>query len=110
MFERARGFFSTTLQRHAISLRTLCVKGEYRSLLAAMLLVLYHSKEFQHVPMKERQKAAWEARQRAMRHWQFWLAIVLMMIATVVGSLIAQNWFGDGRVSGFRGQVLTLYN
>ena len=60
-----------------------------------MLPVLYCSQEFQHVPVRLRRKAAWEARQRAMRHWQFWFAIILMMAATVAGSLIAQHWFGD---------------
>ena len=72
-----------------------------------MLPVLYWSKEFQNVPLKERQKAAWEARQRAMRHVQFWLAILLMMIGTILGSLIADRFFGGnpgttlGAVSGF---------
>ena len=60
-----------------------------------MLPVLYCSKEFQHLPKRERWRAAWEARQRAMKHWQFWFAIGLMVIATVVGSLIARHWFGD---------------
>lgn len=60
-----------------------------------MLPVLYYSKEFRHAPARERRMAAWEARQRAMRHWQFWLAIGLMMLATIVGSLIASHWFGD---------------
>ena len=60
-----------------------------------MLPFLYYSQEFRHVPIRERRKAAWEARKRAMRHWQFWFAIILVMVATVVGSLIARHWFGD---------------
>ena len=60
-----------------------------------MLPVLYYSREFRHVPIRERRKAAWKARQRAMRHWQFWFAVLLMAAATVIGSLIARHWFGD---------------
>ena len=60
-----------------------------------MLPVLYYSKEFQHLPIEERQRAAWEARQRAMSHWQFWVAIAFVMGATIVGSLISERWFGD---------------
>ena len=60
-----------------------------------MLSVLYHSREFRHVSIRERRRAAWEARQRVMKHWQFWVAIVFMIFATAVGSLIARHWFGD---------------
>ena len=60
-----------------------------------MLPVLYNSREFQHVPIKVRRKAASEARQRAMRHWQFWCAIGFLIVSTVAGSLIARHWFGD---------------
>lgn len=72
-----------------------------------MLPVLYNSKEFQHLPIKQRRKAAWEARQRAMRHWQFWCALGLLCGSTVTGSLISCHWFGDepngtiGAVCGF---------
>ena len=59
-----------------------------------MLPVLYYSREYQHLPMKERHKAAQEARQRVMSHWQFWVAIGIVIIATVGGSLIADHWFG----------------
>src|SRR5689334_4339633 len=84
-----------------------------------MLPVLYYSKEFQHVPLKKRQQAAWEARQRAMRHWQFWFAIGLMVIATVGGSLLADHVFGAdpgitlgalcGFLLGFAWYARTLY-
>src|SRR5262245_36371751 len=84
-----------------------------------MLPVLYNSKEFQDVPIKERRKAAWEARQRAMRHWQFWCAIALVCVATVVGNSIARHWFGDepngtigagcGFVLGMAWYARTLY-
>jgi hypothetical protein len=60
-----------------------------------MLSFLYNSREFRHVPIRERRKAAWEARQRSMKHWQFWIAIILLMVTTVVGSWIARHWFGD---------------
>ena len=60
-----------------------------------MLQVLYNSREFQHVPIRERRKAAWEARQRAMRHWQFWFAIGALCLSTIGCSLIARYWFGD---------------
>ncbi len=69
-----------------------------------MLFVLYNTQEFQHVPIRERRDAAWEARQSAMRHWQFWAAIGFVIVATTVGSLIARSLFG-GEPSGTIGAV-----
>ena len=68
-----------------------------------MLPVLYNSREFRHVAIRERRRAAWEARQRSMRHWQFWFAIVFILFATAAGSFTAQHWFGDesGAACGF---------
>lgn len=60
-----------------------------------MLNVLYNSKEFPQVPIAVRRKAAWEARQRAARHGVFWLAIGLIVVATLSGSWIARVGFGD---------------
>lgn len=51
-----------------------------------MLNVLYNSKEFRNIDLKTRQKAAWEARQRAMGHWEFWLSILRLAFLVVVGS------------------------
>jgi hypothetical protein len=72
-----------------------------------MLPVLYNSEEFKHVPIRERRRAAWEARQQAMKHWQFWFSLGFLVVATVSGSLVAQHWLGDkpdgtiGAVCGF---------
>jgi hypothetical protein len=60
-----------------------------------VLPVLYNSREFQHIPIRERRRAAWEARQRAMRHWQFWLAIAFLAGSTLLCRLIARHWFSD---------------
>ena len=30
-----------------------------------------------------------------MQHWQFWFAVVFIVVATVIGSLIAKKWLGD---------------
>ena len=38
--------------------------------------------EFQHLPLRERRKAAYYAQQRALRHWQVLLTILLLMAAT----------------------------
>jgi hypothetical protein len=65
-----------------------------------MFILLYHSKEFGHISFKERKKAAWEARQCAMRHWQFWVAIASMIAATVVGSLVTTHLFRDEEDAG----------
>jgi hypothetical protein len=65
-----------------------------------MFILLYHSKEFRHISFKERKEAAWQARQSAMRHWQFWIAIAGMIAATVIGSLVTTHLFGDEKDAG----------
>ncbi len=59
-----------------------------------MLFVLYTAAEFKQIDLKTRQKAAWEARQCAMHHWQFWFAILILAAATAGGSLLQQWLFG----------------
>jgi hypothetical protein len=52
-----------------------------------MLPVLYNSPGFRDVPLKERQQAAWLARQRAFRHWQMWASLAALCGCVVIGSL-----------------------
>ena len=51
-----------------------------------MLPVLYNSSEFRELPLKQRQQAAWLARQRAFRHWQMWASLVVLCVCVIVGS------------------------
>ena len=59
-----------------------------------MLNLLYNSPEYREVPLRERQRAAHAARQKVMRHWQFWCALGGMILMTLSFSRIAR-WLGD---------------
>jgi hypothetical protein len=52
-----------------------------------MLPVLYNSPEFRDLPLKQRQKAACLARQRAFRHWQMWASLVALCGCVIAGSV-----------------------
>lgn len=56
-----------------------------------MLPVLYKSPGFGDIPLKERQQAAWLARQRAFRHWQMWASLIAVCVLVVCGSVVAEQ-------------------
>ena len=71
-----------------------------------MINVLSNSKEFRDVDFKTRKEAAWEARQRTMRHWQFWLSQLALIGCVFGGGVIQQRLFatkdaGFGASCGF---------
>jgi hypothetical protein len=78
-----------------------------------MLPALYNSSEYKEVPIKERRKAAWMARQKAMHHWQFWLSIAVLIACVLVGFLIDRTLIrsdSDGTLGVAIGFVLGLLN
>jgi hypothetical protein len=75
-----------------------------------MLVLLYNSPEFQNIDLKDRQEAAWQARQDSMKDWRFWGAVFTLFGLVILCSTLDRHLSGskDGTVGAVIGFGLGL--